>query len=139
MAQTIASAFIAQLLAPIPTAEEQADTKAFRKAILHDMHRAWSAGVVKIDLARAEQVVAMDEFRRGGGRYHNDGSQAGRKVQGAIAKRLVLEHLQCLIPAPTAVQMRWKQRLTKHWRAVPAEIADAIASDAARFSQVKEG
>lgn len=139
MAQTISSAFIAQLLAPIPATEEQADTKAFRKAILHDMHRAWSAGVVKIEFAHAEQMVATDEFRRSGGRHTKDGSPAGMKVEAAIDKRMALGRAQCLIPAPTPVQMRWKQRHIKYWKEVPADVADAIARDAARFNQSKEG
>ncbi len=125
--------FVAQLLAPIADSEEQADTKAYRKQIKSDMERAWNFGMERIRVAEALQVVAWEAFRLSGERYVSDPTPRAVAVNKAFQALLAIELKQCLIPAPTAVQMRWKKRNVDA-RHQTDEIKAAIARDEARFA-----
>jgi hypothetical protein len=134
MGQVITSAFMAKLLAPIPEDQEQADTKQFRAQVTRDMMRAWRQGMRLVEVAAAHHRIAADAFTRSGEASCWGPEPAGVGLTVAYRALVSAQQDQCLIPAPTPVQLRWKQR---HMRArqIPDRIAQAIAADLARFAE----
>ena len=117
-------AFFANVLAPIPDTEEQADTPQFRKLIKKDMELAWWKGreaLRKIDTLRKAELI--------------------KSWNSAEATRLLKEWRegvlrQCLLPAPTERELRWKKKETS-WRypgGLPPAAAKAIAADEKRLA-----
>lgn len=126
--------FIAKLLAPLPEAEEQVDSPRFLVSIQKDMLQAWFAGIKRIRIAEADQLLASVAFEASGERYITDVTPAALRCQAAMRRRQEAEREQCLMPAPRAVELRWKKRLMRYWRDVPADIADILARDESRLA-----
>lgn len=122
--------FMDALLAPLPADEEQVDTKDFQKHIERDMLVWWSQGMGQVEVAKARHTIAAIAFRNGDLKHH---SPEGLSLLAAYQVWLALADEQCLIPAPTAKEMRWKLRHFKH-RDRPSKVTAAIAADEARLA-----
>lgn len=123
--------FMEKLLAPIPANEEPVDTPEFRRLIAGDMMRVWLAGMEYVRRAQAAHTYAAIDRNLSG-----EPIGFGPKEQANLAayqERCRVEAAQCLIPAPTAVELRWKKRVMK-CRKIPQEVADAIAADEVRLA-----
>jgi hypothetical protein len=137
-----ASAFIAKLLAPIAADEEQADTleharslRADARAALRKANQLWIIGKQKVRVAEAAHLLANAAFTASGERSISDPTPFAIKMQQAWQQRIVAEYAQCLIPAPSPVELRWKKRMIEHQRDVPAAVLAVIAADEARLNQ----
>ena len=130
MGSTTNRRFMEKLLAPIPANEEPVDTPEFRKLIAGDMMRVWLAGMEHVRRAEAMHTIAAID-RKLSGEPIGFGPKE-RANLAAFQGRCRVEEAQCLIPAPTAAELRWKKRVTKY-RKVPQGVADAIAADEARL------
>ena len=125
-------AFIAQLLAPIPAADEQADTKRFRADMTRDFRIAWDASMKRVADAIGERERAWHRFKAA------EGTAAERVAYFAYG--FALENVapsyfaQLLIPAPTQSEMRWKRRILGEFKQCDAEETRvAYARDEARL------
>lgn len=117
------SSFIAQLLAPIPAHEEQVVSRSYTRDLLQD----WSKGMRAVKFAEAEHLVSAigNELRIIGIKEHHSFATF-RNLREAQAE-------QCLIPAPTVKELRWKKRLCRDV-IERSEVAAAIARDEARLA-----
>lgn len=124
---TTTSTFIAQLLAPLPEGEEQADTPSYRRQVERDITRPWDRAMLKVKLADARHTcLAISEQLGLISKNSRDTLIAYKEWQEAISR-------QCLIPAPTEKQLRWKKRESK-WTNPTADVLAAIAADERRFA-----
>lgn len=120
------TAFIDKLLAPLPEGEEPADSLRYRKQIERDLYHAWNAGMMRVELASARHMVAARE-------HQLDISRCDRTWE-AYKARMEAEQAQCLIPAPTAMELRWKKRAVKLIAALSdPEPADRDTADLLEF------
>ena len=118
---TKSSAFIALVLGPIPETEEQADTAKFRKQVTADINRVWQAG--KDRLKRTRLFLDAERAKSGESR-----------VTLALVREFHKEALrQCLIPAPSEKELRWKKREVEWRNDLPEAVKEAIARDEKRF------
>jgi hypothetical protein len=117
--------FMDRLLAPVTEGEEQPDTPAFRKLIERDMYKVWSRAMEAVQVAAAHHTIAAIAER-------NSGDGLSTKGWDAWARRLDAERAQCLVPAPTMKEVRWKKRLLPTLIR-ETEVAAAIAADEARL------
>lgn len=119
--------FVEKLLAPIPSNEEQADTPQFRKWLVQIEVGVWSRMMERVERAAAQhRVIALD--LRDAGRNdprHIDCLDAYRAYRTAV-------EAQCLIPAPTGKEARWKRRIMKGYQ-MPANVSAAIKADEERL------
>jgi hypothetical protein len=115
--------FIANILAPIPEGDEQADTPKFRSQIARDINRAWEEG--KRRLRDAKVLLEAERVKD----FHSPAERACLAQLHAETLR------QCLLLAPTEKELRWKKRETD-WRGqlLPEAVKRAIALDEKRFS-----
>lgn len=120
------SAFLTNLLAPLPEGEEPVDTPKFRKTMERDICEPWRHGMQYVDLAVARHQAAAIEHRLSG----LDG--IGDECHSAYVLRKEAERRQCLIPPPTAKELRWKLRSLAAISDC-AEVKAAIAADRARL------
>lgn len=126
VAQTRAP-FIAQLLAPLPADEEQVCSSSFIGHLRED----WNRG--------------MDEVRYADAGHAHEAIGLRLKIIGHTehVSLLMFRNLieaqaeQCLIPAPTAKELRWKKRLLPSVIERP-EVQAAIARDEARLASAEE-
>lgn len=119
------TAFVAKLLAPLPEGEEQVATPKFLRQVENDITMPWRKGMEHVDLAQARHTVNALEKRLG---FTNSDEPALKTYRALIAA----ERRQCLIPAPTAKELRWKLRLVPSTIDTP-EIVAVIAEDRARL------
>jgi hypothetical protein len=117
------SKFMGALLAPLPNDSEPLESPEFIKHLLHD----WRRGMEEVQYAEAGHAHEAIGLRLGivG---HSD------RVNLLMYKNWMdAEAEQCLIPAPTAKELRWKKRRMLAIQKRP-EVAAAIARDEARFA-----
>ncbi|MFB0875344.1 MULTISPECIES: hypothetical protein [unclassified Sphingobium] len=122
------TAFIAKLLAPIPAHEEQADTPQFRKWLVQIDVAVWCRMMERVERAAAlHKLIALN--LRDAGRHdprHTDCLEAYCAYRAAV-------EAQCLIPAPTEKEARWKRRVMKGHK-IPAHVSAAMKADDERLS-----
>jgi hypothetical protein len=112
--------FLANVLAPIPEGEEQADTPAFQKTIARDMNKAWQRGMDRIRPLQAAHRAA----------FLNPGSGDIFRLAAQIRDEV---RRQYAIPSPTQKELQWKKR--EMWRLLkPDEVSGLIARDEKRFA-----
>lgn len=116
------STFIAQLLAPLPEGEEQVMSPTYIRHLQQD----WSRAMRNVRFAEAEHLVSAigSQLSIAGIKEHHS-VYTFRNLREAQAE-------QCLVPAPTAKELRWKKRLDRSVLQRP-EVAAAIARDEARL------
>lgn len=122
---TAHSLFLEQLLAPIPDSEEQADTPAFRKRIERDRLMPWSKAMEAVKVAEARHTIASITAR-------NSGEHLSAETLRTWRGLLDAQRAQCLVPAPTMKEVRWKKRRLPQIVREP-DIAAAITADEARL------
>ncbi len=99
-----------------------AHAKAFRKEIKWDILKPWLDG--KERLRRIKSLRLAERFKNGNSLEH----------QRLWEAQLEEEHHQCLLMAPTPVELRWKKR-ENCWRSdLPEAVKEAIALDEKRFA-----
>ena len=130
--EPIADAFMSRLLAPLPADVEQVDTQEQRQLIEQDKRRIWGRGMERVRVAAAAQTITAFEMRSVREPMMGSGPKAIANRR-AVAEWERTVFAQCLIPAPSPVEMRWKKRVTKH-HSPPAEVLTAIAADERRFA-----
>lgn len=123
------SSFVDKLLAPLPDSEEQAATPKFMRQVENDITMPWRKGMEHYELAAARHTVSALEKRLG----FTTSEEPGLKTYRALINA---ERVQCLIPAPTAKELRWKLRQDSRMLQEP-EVQAVIAEDRKRFG-VKE-
>jgi hypothetical protein len=119
------SQFFERLLAPIAESEEQPDTPAYRKRIERDMYMIWAKAMEAVEVAAAYHTIAAIAER-------NSDDRLSTKCWDAFCRRIDAERAQCLIPAPTMKEVRWKKRCMADVIR-ETEVAAAIAADEARL------
>lgn len=114
--------FFAQLLAPLPEGEEQVMSPTYIRHLQQD----WSRAMRNVRFAEAEHLVSAigSELSIAGIKEHHS-VYTFRNLREAQAE-------QCLVPAPTAKELRWKKRLMRDILDRP-EVAEAISRDEARL------
>lgn len=122
---TAHSLFLEQLLAPIPDSEEQADTPAFRKRIERDKLMPWRKAMEVVEVAKARHTIAAITGR-------NSGDHLSAEILATWSRLVAAQRAQCLVPAPTMKEVRWKKRQLPSLIREP-DIAAAIAADEARL------
>lgn len=140
MSELAPSPFIAKLLAPIAAEEEQADTLEHGRAMRADARQAlrkaeqrWIIAMDKVRVAEAAHTIARAAFESSGERYVTDATPFAIRAQRAWGDRILAEEAQCLIPAPTAKELRWKKRVVGHRSNLPEKVVAVIAADEARL------
>ena len=122
----MSTGFLAALLAPLPAGEEAVASPAFRRQLERDLYADWNDGMDNVREAEAiHTIVAMQDRRSGIG--------ISEKCLEAYQSASRVRWAQCLIPAPTPKELRWKQRAVKAM-VVPPYVTAAIAADAARLA-----
>ena len=122
----ITSAFIAKLLAPIPSHEEQADTKKYWSGMARTEKAVWIRAMETVKYFEAQhKMAALSILNALDNPTLLSAGEACRQYRAAI-------EVQCLVPAPTAVEARWKRRMMKG-HTMPQDVSDAIEADDARF------
>ncbi len=118
--------FTAKLVAPLPAAEVQSAD------FTRDLAQDWNRGMEDVRYAEYGHFYEATGRRLGVvGHCQRVADQMCKNWQEAQAE-------QCLIPAPTAKELRWKKRLLSHIRD-REEVAAAILRDEARLAPKKEG
>lgn len=121
------SAFMTKLLAPLPEGEEPVASKGFVRAIRHDIWVAWRRGQMAMHEARDAHKASAIADRHG---LRSDGIMT---VDDAWDKYVGLQASQCLIPAPTMVELKWKKRRSP-WILERPGVAEVIARDEKRLA-----
>lgn len=120
-----AAAFTAKLLAPLPTEEVQS------AAFTRDLTQDWNKGMEDVRYAEYGHFYEATGLRLGVvGHCRRVAAQMCKNWYEAQAE-------QCLIPAPTAKELRWKMRLPSHIRD-REDVAAAITRDEARLAPTQE-
>ena len=115
--------FIAALLAPLPAGEEPVDTPEYRKSILQISMREWLHHMDTVRLADAQHTVQALKDR---------GTEGITRIGIELYQASVHAQLrQCLLPAPTTKEIRWKERVVKMRDPKDADIVAALAAIAA--------
>ena len=119
------TAFLAKLLAPLPEGEEQVSTPKYQRQLQYDITLPWRKGMEHVELAEARHTVSALERRLGIESSH---------LPSIITWRALVEawRRQCLIPAPTAKELRWKLRQSISAEDAP-EVQAVIDADQKRF------
>lgn len=121
------SAFIKKLLAPIPADEEQADTPKFRKWLVQIEVGVWARMMERVERAAAFHKLTALDLRDAG----RDDPRHQNCLAAFQAYRAAVE-AQCLIPAPTEKEARWKRKIMKGYK-MPSHVSDAIRADEERL------
>ena len=127
------SVFLQKLVAPLPEFEEQAATPKFLKQIERDMKQVWRRHMENVEYAQALHRIAAINFRNNPDAKSSCWGTGSQELMDAYKAASEQCAAQCLIPAPTPAEMRWKKRWAKN-RKVPDAVAEAISADEARFA-----
>ncbi|KQS48249.1 MULTISPECIES: hypothetical protein [unclassified Sphingomonas] len=133
------SVFLQKLVAPLPEFEEQVATDDFLKQIARDlrqierdMKQVWRRSLENVEYAEALHRIAAINFRNSPEAAQHSFGQRSLELTKAYKSVCEQRAAQCLIPAPTSAELRWKKRWAKN-RTVPDEVIKAISSDEARL------
>lgn len=106
------SGFIAACLQPLPDGEQQVDAPAWRKACAADAHVEWNHGMAQVRVADARHAYygALD---RASPREVQRSLEMMTNLLGAYRDHVVAICRQCALPAPSEVELKWKNRMIK--------------------------
>lgn len=127
------SGFIARLLAPLPKGEEPVMTPWFRRVLESDKSAGWRRKMEDVEEAKASHTYVTIQLRRTS-RKDRSWQNLSRMHSSAYSRWIKRLAEQCLIPAPTDKELRWKER----WSRIISEeclseVERAIALDRQRL------
>ena len=126
--------FLAALLAPLPEGEEPVASKRFVADLRRDEARVWDKAMELVEIAKHCHALSALAVRRCNQHPASELLMTVNLENYAALCRA--EQRQCLVPAPTLKELRWKRRRMGGWGKVddPLAVNAAIAADEARLA-----